>query len=290
MKYLKSLLMCVYALLAFVSFGRIYATDPTRSITLEKVRGAAVTENNYTSTAGNWGNSGASSVESFKGDGSLDFRIDSTFKEIAVGLSNENRNDSFFSTDYALFFLNDFVRIYEKGVFKGNFVNFSESDQFQIQRIGSTIHYSKNGNSFYTSLIESPAEDRLLVDISSKNIGASISNIEFKGVDNATISQINHLKATSQNEGVELLWDTPTLISGNILSYTIEYGLAQGEYDQSLSVSATNHIVSGLTNNQEYKFRVSVVADIFTSASSNEAKVTPQQNVNATWEDIHGAE
>ena len=62
--------------------------------------------------------------------------------------------------DYALYFNANSVAIYENGSNKGTQSSVTaDSDVFSIERVGTTITYSKNGTVFYTSLTASSAAD-----------------------------------------------------------------------------------------------------------------------------------
>jgi hypothetical protein len=99
---------------------------------------------------------------------------------IGLNASGNNSTNSYGDIDYALFFNANSVLIYENGSGKGTQSSVTaDSDVFSIERVGTTITYSKNGTVFYTSLTASSAAD-YYIDSSmhdNGNDGYTISNI-----------------------------------------------------------------------------------------------------------------
>ncbi len=70
------------------------------------------------------------------------------------------------------------MSIYENGVYRGAFGTFVITDTFQIERVGTTITYKKNGTVFYTSTI--PSTSQIVFDSSIyRHIGAKNISITY---------------------------------------------------------------------------------------------------------------
>ena len=99
---------------------------------------------------------------------------------IGLNASGNNSTIDYSDIDYALYFNANSVEIYENGASKGTQSSVTaDSDVFSIERVGTTITYSKNGTVFYTSLTASSATD-YYIDSSMHdrgNNGYTISNI-----------------------------------------------------------------------------------------------------------------
>jgi len=99
---------------------------------------------------------------------------------IGLNASGNNSTNHYSDIDYALYFYANSVIIYENNSSKGTQSSVTaDSDVFSIERVGTTITYSKNGTVFYTSLTASSATD-YYIDSSmhdNGNNGYTISNI-----------------------------------------------------------------------------------------------------------------
>jgi RHS repeat-associated protein len=116
---------------------------------------------------------------SISGDGYVEFISETKGKYYMAGLSNNNNTASFQSIKYAIY-LNHSVYIYESGANKGISLSYDVGDIFRVERIGNTIHYKKNGETFYVSTKKSTEE--LFGDVSMYHVGSKIK--DFKIVDN----------------------------------------------------------------------------------------------------------
>ena len=91
-----------------------------------------------------------------------DFQLDmfptSTSGNAMFGVSTMDADQNYTTIGYAIYFVNTAVYVFENGVNKGNFSNFSTGDEFSIRRVGTTISYLKNGSVFYTSTIPSTTD------------------------------------------------------------------------------------------------------------------------------------
>ena len=123
--------------------------------------------------------SGLATTNVIQNNGKLTYSVGQNNKYIMVGLSNSNVNANYNSIQYAIYTrANGNIHIYESGVNKGLMTTYVANDFFEIQRINGTIHYKKNGTTFYTSL--TPSSGSLLGDTSFYNIGGVIYNLEIQ--------------------------------------------------------------------------------------------------------------
>ncbi|CAL2090614.1 RHS repeat-associated core domain-containing protein [Tenacibaculum sp. 190524A02b] len=125
---------------------------------------------------------GLATLGSFNQDGYVEFSATQVNKYYMVGLSNANTNAHYNTIKYAIYIRNsNTVHIYEKGKPKGQKTTYKVGDVFRVERIGSEIHYKKNGETFYIS--QTPSTGSLLGDISMYHTGGKIK--DFKIVDNS---------------------------------------------------------------------------------------------------------
>jgi hypothetical protein len=146
--------------------------------------GATISGNSLTKTAANaWGNSGAVSTQQIaSGDGHVEVTASETTTYRMIGLSNGNSGTSYTDIDFAVYLALGQLRVYEAGVSKGTFGNFSPGDRIRVAVVGPSVKYSRNGVVFYTSTktIVYP----LLVDSALYTQGATLNNAMFlAGVD-----------------------------------------------------------------------------------------------------------
>jgi hypothetical protein len=131
--------------------------------------GVTIDANNFTVTAALTGGWGAGSIHSNdlniapNEDVTISLQTDlSTSRLVMIGLnaSGNNSTNSYSDIDYAMYFNNNTVAIYENGSSKGNQSSVSaNTDVFSIERVGTTITYLKNGTVFYTSETAANAAD-----------------------------------------------------------------------------------------------------------------------------------
>jgi hypothetical protein len=141
--------------------------------------GATVSANSLTKTAANaWGNSGAVSTQQIaSGDGFIEVTASETTTYRMFGLSNGDSGTSYTDIDFAAYLALGQLRVYEAGVSKGSFGNFSPGDKIRVAVVGPSVKYSRNGVVFYTSAktIVYP----LLVDTALYTTGATLNNALF---------------------------------------------------------------------------------------------------------------
>ena len=145
--------------------------------------GLSVVGNEMTKTGSTGWNTGLATQGTINGDGYVEFSPTHLYsKYYMVGLSSDNTNAHFNTIDYAIYIVHTSnVAIYEFGSSKGVKTTYELGDVFRVERIGNTIHYKKNGETFYISVTKSSGS--LLGDLSIHSNGAKIK--DFKIVDNS---------------------------------------------------------------------------------------------------------
>ncbi|WP_338792969.1 T9SS type A sorting domain-containing protein [Bernardetia sp. Wsw4-3y2] len=140
--------------------------------------GFTVNGNNQLVKAGTtaW-NTKAFSNEQITGDGGIVLTATATNKRYMMGLSPDQGATGFASIDYALYLGSGQAEVYESGSSKGSFGSFQIGDIFKVERIGTTVEYSKNGVVFRTVTTGVPTGG-LIADVSSYD-PATLPKIEF---------------------------------------------------------------------------------------------------------------
>jgi RHS repeat-associated protein len=143
------------------------------------VTGSSVIKNTGASTG--W-NAGAISEESILKDGYVEWHFTSSARFRVMGLAQYNTSVDFASIDYGIYsHISGEFFVFEKGTSIGRFgTSYSSTDKFRIERIGNTIYYKRNGDTFYTSTV--PSTEKLHVDCSISLAAGSIENIVFSSV------------------------------------------------------------------------------------------------------------
>jgi hypothetical protein len=155
-------------------------TDPSSLITWTDKVGVSEDGNaNLTKTAAyGTNNAGAASVEVLSAgtNGWAEMEINQIDKARVFGLADSNPDNSETSMDYALSFGNytPFVHVRESGVYKGEFGTHAIGEVYKIERVGTTVYYKRNGQTFYTSGTASTTN--LRVDVSLYHTGTQIYN------------------------------------------------------------------------------------------------------------------
>ena len=240
-------------------------TDPTTSsidVKWADLVGVTADGNTLTKTASNgWGNSGAASLESITGDGGVDFLATQANTHRMCGLSSANPDADYKSIEYAIYLRpNGEVRVYENGIYKGDFGSYQIGDRFMVERVGSTIVYKKNDVIFYTSL--TPAGSVLLVDSAIHSDGGEISDVKLidlagmggSASDTTPPSTPDNLQATAISASqIDLSWDASTDDAG-VTGYRIYRDGTQIDTTGSSTYQDT-----GLSASTSYMYTVSAI-------------------------------
>ncbi len=130
-----------------------------------------------TKTAGNgYGNAGLATTGEISNDGYIEYEVTASNSRYLIGLSNSNANAHYNTIKYSIYNNpSGRVYVYELSSNKGQYGTYQAGDIFRVERIGSTIHFKKNGVTFYTS--STPSTGTLIGDISIFNTGDKIKNL-----------------------------------------------------------------------------------------------------------------
>ncbi len=105
-------------------------------------------------------NAGLSTFESFTNNGYINFKATYDYYDVSVGLSYSDPDYFVNSIDYAINLgANGMAQVYEKVspgniVARGTAINYNAGDRFKIESRNNTIYYSKNGEVFYISDVQ----------------------------------------------------------------------------------------------------------------------------------------
>lgn len=129
-------------------------------------------------------NSGASSKNLLYAnqDGYLEYIIteekyyDNSNKQSFLGLSDEDEDSDYSTIDYAYYFNEDELRIYEKGIYRNYDINYAPGDVLRIYRSGDYIYYTQNGDTLRTASTDPSKE--LVADASFYNTGSYFEGVK----------------------------------------------------------------------------------------------------------------
>jgi hypothetical protein len=222
-----------------------------------KIVGRVVTKTSGTSA---W-DTGQVANQKFSGDAAIHTKITQTDKHRAMGLSKVDVDQADDTIDFGLFFGADsVVKVIENGTFyfengpgksiATGFGTYAIGDVFSIERVGTTIHYKKNGTTFYTSTKAAPTTD-LLVDFSLHEVNASL-NISM-GPSNDLSAGSNKIKArvedsTTGKKGPESAEIDITINSADPLNSLIDTNNLLTVEGDNTTIDLTK--VSGVDQNQ----------------------------------------
>ncbi|MCF2875586.1 hypothetical protein L1265_12780, partial [Tenacibaculum sp. Cn5-1] len=180
--------------------------------------GISISDDVITKTGNNGWDAGLATQGSFTGDGYVEFIAPAEGSHYMVGLSNTNTNAHYGSVNYAIYIHSSIVKVYESQVNKGEKTTFDAGDIFRVERIGSEIHYKKNGETFYVS--QAPSSGVLLGDISIYHTGAQIKDLKI--VDNNKGLQTVDYKYNVRGWLKNINQDTNTN-DGDLFNFTLAY-------------------------------------------------------------------
>ncbi|WP_348710914.1 DUF6443 domain-containing protein [Tenacibaculum sp. 190524A05c] len=230
--------------------------------------GLSIVNNTITKTGSQGWSHGLATQGNISGDGYLEFIPDTQGKYFMAGLSTTNTNAHYGSINYAIYIRSTDVYIYESYASKGLKESYKQGDVFRVERIGNTIYYKKNGETFYTS--EAKSTGSLLGDISMYHTGGKIK--DFKIVDNSKGLQkvdykynvrgwLTKINEDSDNDNdlfnFELAYNKPTgaiaLFNGNISQAKWQTeNVDNSKKFYNYYYDALNRITSALDNTRRY--------------------------------------
>src|SRR6185503_10840364 len=146
-------------------------------VTWTDVVGASASGNDLTKTDPVTAfNAGAVSVESFTGDGYVEFTTGEATTDKACGLANGNGGQTLGDIDYAIR-LNAAgrVSIVEGGTTVATLGHYAAGDIFRVQSLGEVVTYPRNGELLYTS--ELAPSFPLMADTALRTPGGTIQDV-----------------------------------------------------------------------------------------------------------------
>jgi hypothetical protein len=153
------------------------ATSPSaENVTWTNKVGVTASGNDLTktSTVAGW-NAGAISSQTLTGDGYVEFSTAENDVGKMCGLSHTSANQNYTEIDYAISLGGgNLLRVYENGVLKAGFGNYTPGQRFRVAVEGGVVKYYRDGMLFYTSTV-APVFP-LLVDSSLYATGATITD------------------------------------------------------------------------------------------------------------------
>ena len=168
--------------------GVVEFSDITSSVNLTRDGSSLLGYLLYKETAGGFGwNEQAYSTTGFIGNGTNPAVASAkagltTFSEQFFGLSvNPLLNPSYTSIDYAFYFENGNLHIYELGVLIGTFGTYTTSQVYTISYDGSNVIYRRDAAIIRT--VAAPAGLLLYFDSSFNRPGSYMKEVSFKGPD-----------------------------------------------------------------------------------------------------------
>ncbi|NEN24748.1 T9SS type A sorting domain-containing protein [Cryomorpha ignava] len=157
-------------------------------------------DNDLTKVQGNnQYNAGASSLNTVKNNGYFDFTVSEKNRTKAIGLSTNDPNYNYNTTDYAMVLAsNGKFTIYESGSWRLGNVTYNVGDNLRIAVENNIVKYYQNQTLVYTSNVAPSLP--LIVDISLRSEGGTVQN--------AVVGNENEGKFTAHLMG---LGESPTL-------------------------------------------------------------------------------
>ncbi len=214
----------------------------------QRVTGVAVNGTTITKIAAPGWDAGASSVDSFTGNGYVEFSTAESFHNKMAGLTATDSDQTFGDIDFAIYLAGSGnVSVYEGGVKMGTFGSYVAGDTFRVESSGGAVTYYHNNTPFYVST-NTPAST-LRMDTSLYETGATITNASigttaasyFQNVTGVIASGNNLTKTTDSgwNAGAST---AATLAADGYLEFTTAEvttnkmcGLSNGDSDQTYS-------------------------------------------------------
>lgn len=189
-----------------------------KNMTYTSVSNDVITKTHNSSS---W-NADAVTKGSFSEDGYVEFTVLSTGKYYMTGLSTDNNTAGYSSIKYAVYFrATSDIYVYESGASRGKKTTYQVGDLFRVERIGETVYYKKNGETFYTSTVASTGT--LFGDVSMFHYNAKIKN--FKIVDNS--KGLQTVDYTYNIRGWLKSINNPTSLGDDVFAFGINYNTPQ---------------------------------------------------------------
>ena len=237
--------------------------DVNDNTTFTNIKGVSVEGNNITKTGARGWNSGAFSTESIDADGSVSTTLSETNTRRMIGFSVSDNNQKNTDIEYAAYFKNRNLEVYEKGKRKGSFGTYKKGDIVSVSRTGTTVSYLKNGKVFYTSEVAS--SEILYVDTSLDTKGATLKDIVIK---NDAFTDFNSNVADGSDLRNEF-----SGINDNVNTHLDTYGKkAQDALKTAKDKSSSAKAGKGQTAKVDIQGSIDAAKDKYTTAKSDEQK------------------
>jgi hypothetical protein len=163
---------------------------------------------------------GASSLNTVKQDGYLEFIPAETNRRRMVGLSASDANANFNTIGYAFYLLqNGSLRIYENGANRGLYGSYTSGSVLRIAEEGGFIRYYRDG-----VLLRSVAHSEtlpLVVDVSIRDMGGTVTQAVVGNLNSGSFAAATVWEGESpvfqwKLNGVDVGSDAPSYVNGNL--------------------------------------------------------------------------
>lgn len=115
----------------------------------------------FLTTSNTGWNGGAVSIAMQSGSCAATFAASNTSAGVFTGFLPIDVQNSIYNYTHAIYQTHDSIRFYESGTQIGPIVSVAATDTLGIVRVGSTVTYTKNGVTLYTSTVASSGSIRL---------------------------------------------------------------------------------------------------------------------------------
>jgi YD repeat-containing protein len=220
--------------------GKITSTHTTHSVSNLTWKNTDMwqADGKYVKRTSSGGYGGASSVESFTGDGWAEATLSETTTWRYWGLSESDPDKTPQTIKYCFYLFGAQLQVLENGVLKTSVSNLASGDRLRIARTSGAIKYYRNGTLVYTSAVSSSAA--LYVDVSISSSNGTILNLNLSN-DRTTQTTLR----TFDYDHAGRLISTHHSVNGGALVL-----LAKNEYNE-LGQLVDKKLYS--TNNADYR-------------------------------------
>ncbi len=207
----------------------VTALDPGN--TIQKTGGASAT----------WDAGAISTRALLSADGYVQATVDVTGTYQMFGLSNGDTNQAYGDIDFALYMAGTSLKVYEGGVYRGDFGTITPGDVLRVAVEGNRVNYYRNGTVLYTS--SATPTYPLLLDTSINSTGGKVYNAYICGQNlgsNATNTPTSTFTPTNTPTPTSTFTSTFTPTN----TYTPLCGLAWNLYNSPSLGTGYNFVVS----------------------------------------------
>ena len=228
------------------SFG-LYSLKPLNIVNAVRIKQEG---NQLTKLAAEGWNSGAATTKKINGNGYIKWQFSSDDVRAMVGLSPSNANHTFSTIAYAIYAIDGEIRAYKNGQSMGSFGSYVQTDEFKLEKQGTTIYYKKNDVTFYTTTTTTQS---LLGDFAFDSVNAGVIDFEMGG--DIITQNIGVFKNTRR---VSVVGNTITKNSGSNTAWNASGASSQtiiGDgYVQFKASQPDKELMAGLSNRVGYQW------------------------------------